>query len=184
MPFNIYVLVKFLHVAAAISLFCAWAFEWLLLLLYIKSYAVINETIGKKLKKIVRLQTISVIIVIASGLWMGFTSWKDASWIDTAIIAIVIMEVIAKIIGRFAKAYEKRTGAAKEHPFVMNPLFARLMLRVRTSIASAIVAIMTIKPSTPLAGIAIIITAVLIAWLWSLKDIKSVMLLQKRLTER
>lgn len=175
----IYLFVKFLHVAAAISLFCSWAFEWLLLILYLKDYAVIKDTVGKKIRKITRLQGFSVIIVIASGLWMGFTNWRDASWIDTAIIAIVVMEVITKIIGRFAKTYMKRNELTKEHPFAMNPLYAKLALRVRVAIASAIVAIMTIKPAAFLTGILIIFAAVLLAWLWSLKDIKKVMVLQK-----
>jgi hypothetical protein len=99
---NIYLLLKFLHITAAIAMFACWAVEWLSLSLQNERSQKTADNISGNLKNIARLHTLSIIILIGTGIWMGITSWDFQAWIASSMIAIVIMELLASLLPRYA----------------------------------------------------------------------------------
>ncbi|MBO9728609.1 MAG: hypothetical protein J7623_08235 [Chitinophaga sp.] len=180
MTYNIYLLLKLVHITAAIALFCTWAIEWLLLILQTKNYEAVSNRLATSIKITHRYQIAAVIGIIATGITMGVMSWRDAHWVDSAIIGIVLMEIITKIIGRYAKNYNKREDHYGEPPAAKQPLFSVLMLKVRIAMASGILIIMIVKPAVFLSAIAVIVFSALIAFLWSLKDVRSISVIMKK----
>jgi len=180
MTYNIYLLLKLVHITGAIALFCTWGIEWLLLILQAKNYEAVSNSLATSIKITHRYQVVAVIAIITTGITMGVMSWRDAPWVDSAIMGIVLMEIITKIIGRYAKNYNKREDHYGEPSAAKHPLFSVLMLKVRIAIASGILVIMIVKPPVFLSAIGVIVFSALMALLWSLKDVKSINAIMKK----
>jgi Ca2+/Na+ antiporter len=111
---NTYTVVKFLHVFGAIGYFVAigvWLFGLAALqrAQRVEPGRVLTDLLGR----LGSLFGISILIILAAGLYMTFTSWDfQTGWIDVALISLVLIAPTAgftvesrrRVIARLARA--------------------------------------------------------------------------------
>lgn len=169
---NSYLLLIFLHVLAAVGIFTAWGSESIILRQLRRARAVDEAEKGMHLLRKQRaMGPISMLIVLATGIWMGVARWGHQDWMVTAFAAMLLIIVVGLVMARRTMPRLKKTLA--DEPEVLPPDYIALTislvvsLQLRISIGVGIVGLMTIKPTMPgslvILGISIalgIITAV------------------------
>ena len=95
-----YTIVKFLHVVGAIGYFAAISVLLFTLVALRRANRVEQvRTLSSMAAGVTRLFYGSVLVLLAAGLYMAFTTWGfEAGWIDVALVALVIMFPAAGII--------------------------------------------------------------------------------------
>jgi hypothetical protein len=169
---NSYLLIKVLHVTAAIGTFGSWGCEWLIVILQNKQRDKTNEIISDLSKTISRFKTYAVLTLVGSGILMTITTWGLVPWIVSTIVGIIVMEILETIVTRYQNSYKRNKENSSDNPAVKDLLFTKLALKVRTTIGLGIVAVMTMKPASIITGLSIVATAVLATGIWSLSGVK------------
>lgn len=151
---NSYIFLIFLHVLAAVGIFAAWGSESIILRQLRRAKAVDEAEKGLQLLKKQRaMGPISMLIVLATGIWMGVTRWGHQDWMVTAFVAMLLIIVVGLVLARRAMPRIKKALADKpeelppDYMALTVPLAVSLQLRI--SIGVGIVGLMTIKSAMP-----------------------------------
>jgi uncharacterized membrane protein len=153
---NTYTVVKFVHVIGAIGYFVAMG-VWLFGLASLQRAQRVEQVrvLTDLLGRLGSLFGISVLIILAAGLYMTFTTWDfQTGWIDVALISLVLIAPIAgftvesrrRVIARLAR--EAPDGPLPEalERHAHDPTLLTTVWTV-TALLLGIVFLMTNKPS-------------------------------------
>lgn len=159
---TVYSIIVFLHVVAALALFAAIGLEWtgLLNLRRATSLAQAREW-SKPLKSVGSIGFPAMLTLLITGIYMTTTRWGEQSWIVMSmgvwlIIVLLGGGVTGRRTGRIARELATETGG-------ISPALAALLgdpvlvfsLYMRTALALGIVFLMTTKPTSVIAAVAV-----------------------------
>jgi len=169
---NIYLLLKFLHITAAIMMFACWSIDWLLISFRNEGNQKGNDFMARNLKNNAMLQKVSVLTLVGTGIWLSIAARSFPAWTASAIIAIVLMELLSGVLPRYADSRKHDRNSSAGNSGSKPQSLMKSVVKMRIAIGSGIVALMTLKPQTILHCTFIVIAAVLAAAIWALIDIK------------
>lgn len=165
---NFYPIAVFLHIVGALGFFIALGLEWksLLQLRHATSIEIVRVW-HRIASQSGRLGMPSMLVLLASGFYMMFTSWRGAAWILVSLAAIVIMAVITialsgprlAAIGRVL-ASEQGALSDSVRNTVNHPLLW-VAMQARLGLALGIVFLMSVKPDLAGSLLAIVIALLL-----------------------
>ena len=151
---SVYPLVLFLHIIAALGLFAAIGLEWAGLVNLRRAATAGQAREWARLLGALRAVGMpSVLLILASGIYMMATRWGGQAWIGAAFGGIVLMAVLGgavtgRRVGPLVRAARKEEGpvsgelaARLRDPFLLGSLC------LRTAIGLGIVFLMTLKPA-------------------------------------
>ena len=158
----------FLHIVGALGIFAALAFEQAALanLRRASTLSQAREWLSS-MRALQRLQGPSALLLVATGLYMMITSWRQQAWAGLGLVGMVLMAIIGVVVtGRRMKAIGPLV------PTSDGPLPAALRQRlddaalrtsasVRVALALGIVFNMSVKPGTGGAVAALVIATAL-----------------------
>ena len=165
---NYYLMAKFIHIVSALGFFIALSVEWLSL--WNARNATTSEQVRERLRissSAQRLGPLSMLMLLISGFYMMAIGRIGSAWLIVAFGALILLVVLAltltsRRIAAIRQALTMEKGAVSSflHDQLNNSLLW-LSIRMRVSIALAIVFLMTVKPdlvgSLITLGIAIIL---------------------------
>ena len=163
-----YSIALFLHIVGALGFFVALGLEWTSLR-HLR-LATTVEQVREWLRiptEMGRVEMISMVILLASGIFMMITVWHGVAWIFVALGSLVPISVLAMAVGRPRMKAIERSLAAEHgtisptlHQLLHHPLL-RIDIQTRIAIALGIVFLMSVKPDLIVSlltiGVAIII---------------------------
>ena len=158
----------FLHIVGALGLFASLAFEQAALV-NLRRATTLTQTREwlSSLRALQRIQGPSALLLVATGLYMMITSWRQQAWAGLGLVGMVLMAIIGAVVtGRRMKAIGPML------PTSDGPLPAALRQRlddpalrtsasVRVALALGIVFNMSVKPATGGAVAALAIATIL-----------------------
>jgi hypothetical protein len=150
---NLYSIALFLHVVGALLLFVTLTVEGVALRQL--SQAATTE-LARGAAALLRLNRIvgplSALGVLVPGLYMTVTSWGWVAWIVVALASWVVIAVLGAVNGIRILALERSSGLLAG---IGNPVFLTSWL-ARVGIALGVIFLMTVKPGSVVAVIAIL----------------------------
>jgi len=161
---DLYPLLIFLHVLAAVGLFASIGIE-VVALGRLGSAATVDAArmwIGL-LRTLFPL--VAMLTIVVTGIWMSIVRWGDQAWIGASLLAIVGMAVVGAVttrrLRRMSTALTSESGPGLSRTFRALQSSATLVasLWLRVAIGIGILALMTVKPDA-LGSIAILAAAV------------------------
>ena len=155
---NLYSLVLFSHIVATLGLFAGLAIEWLILLALKKAAAAETQTWIGVWPKMLPLTIASAVLLIASGIYLAarVAVWNQG-WIQVSLLSLLIIAPLGALAGRRVQAIASNRDAAGAHAQLA------ALVSCRTTVALAVVMLMTIKPNLTESGA---ITAIALAAGW------------------
>jgi hypothetical protein len=164
MLMDLYPLLIFLHVLAAVGLFASLGIE-VVALGRLRSAATLDA--ARMWIGLLRtpLPLVSMLTILVTGIWMSIVRWGDQAWIGASLLAIVGMAIVGAVATR--RLRRMSTALTGESGPGLSPTFRALQssaslvasLRLRVGIGIGILGLMTIKPDA-LGSIAILAAAV------------------------
>jgi len=160
---NLYPLLIFLHVLGGVGLFAALGIE-VVALRRLRSAAAPDAArvwiglLGTP------LPLLSIMTILATGIWMSIVRWGEQPWIAASFIAVAGMAVVGAVSMR--RIRRLRAALANESSRELSPVFRALQgsptlvasLSLRVAIGIGILGLMTVKPDA-VGSIAILGTA-------------------------
>ncbi len=150
---SVYSVVKFLHIVGAIGFFITLALEWIGLAQMRTARTLDQVREWMDLPRRMRgAGMVSILVLLAAGIYMAVIAWGLATWIAVALAAIVLsIALSAALTGPRMAAVEK---ALAEEQGSMSPSFQSLLhdprlwvsIQTRVAIGLGIVFLMTVKP--------------------------------------
>jgi hypothetical protein len=145
-------LLIFLHVLGALGMFTAFAIEGVAQT-YLRRAATGPEvrSWADAYRIVPAVGGGSLLILLATGLWMTLAEWDWTGWIIVASISIIALAVLGATGGiRYSAAVQAAADeggplSAGSHEALSHPL-PRAMLMMRVAMAIGIVFLMTVKP--------------------------------------
>lgn len=155
---NLYSLVLFSHIVATLGLFAGLAIEWLILLALKKAGAAETQTWIGVWPKMLPLTIASAVLLIASGIYLAarVAVWNQG-WIQVSLLSLLIIAPLGALAGRRVPAIASNRDAAGARAQIA------VLMSCRTTVALAVVMLMTIKPNLTESGA---ITAIALAAGW------------------
>jgi uncharacterized membrane protein len=155
---NLYSLVLFTHIVATLGLFAGLAIEWLILLALKKAGAAETQPWIGVWPKMLPLTIASAVLLIASGIYLAarVAVWNQG-WIQVSLLSLLIIAPLGALAGRRVQAIASNRDAAGA------PAQIAVLMSCRTTVALAVVMLMTIKPNLTESGA---ITAIALAAGW------------------
>jgi hypothetical protein len=148
-----YSILIFLHVLGAVGVFAAWGIEAVGLGHLRQAPTAEQARTGMALRaKAVPLGPLAMLTALATGLWMMGLRWGHQPWIAAAMVALVLMVAIGVVLER--RAGPRLTAALADGRPQLTSTVTRagellmISLRLRITLAVAILALMTVKPGT------------------------------------
>lgn len=158
---NSYLFLIFIHVLGAAAMFAAWAAESMTILQLRRATSVDEaQSFMRLLKKQRHWGPVAMLVVLATGIWMGISLWGHQHWMATAFAAMILIAIVGVALSRRTMPRLKEILADKpgylpgDFSAATVPLVASLQVRI--SIGVGIVALMTMKPG--LAGSLLILS--------------------------
>lgn len=165
---NYYPIVKFIHIVGALGYFAALGLEWMSLRQLRRATTVeqVREWIRLPVE-MRRVGMISMVILLATGIFMMMTVLHGIAWIFVALGSLVPMPVLAMAVSRPRMAAIERSVTAEHR--TISPALRKLLhhpllwieIQTRVAIALGIVFLMSVKPDLIVSlltiGVAIII---------------------------
>lgn len=166
----LYLIILFIHVTGAILLFAALGIEWLTFVKF-RNADTFEAAAGwlKSFPVIPRLYMISMITILASGIYMMVVVWKDAAWIIAAFFSMILLAVLgARLTGKKMESIGKEimSGKGELSPDVKGKMKDSALwnsIQTRSAVALGIIYLMTVKPALT-ASIITILVAVIIGF--------------------
>jgi hypothetical protein len=162
-----YRIALFLHVTGALLLFAAMIIEWLCLVNFRKAMDLreIKESISNYSKSGL-IGFTAVFLVLIPGIYMMAVAWKNAGWIITAFIGMILLAVIGgAVTGKKLKVIKKiisnENNISPELRSLLNNNSLMLSLKIRTAVFLGIIYLMTVKPDMKGSASVIIISIIL-----------------------
>src|SRR5512146_1512179 len=96
----------FLHIVGALGLFASLAFEQAALV-NLRRATTLTQTREwlSSLRALQRIQGPSALLLVATGLYMMITSWRQQAWAGLGLVGMVLMAIISVVVtGRRMKA--------------------------------------------------------------------------------
>lgn len=154
---NLYSLVLFTHIVATLGLFAGLAIEWLILLALKKAGAAETQTWIGVWPKMLPLTIASAVLLIASGIYLAarVAVWNQG-WIQVSLLSLLIIAPLGALAGRRVQAIASNRDAGARAQIAA-------LVSCRTTVALAVVMLMTIKPNLTESGA---ITAIALAAGW------------------
>jgi hypothetical protein len=154
---SVYQIALFLHVLGALGLFSALGIEWAAVG-PLRRAAVVDDARPwiPVLRSLGRVGGPSAAVILATGVYMGTTTWGRQPWIGLSLLGLVVMAVLAAgVTGRRVTAIARELQADSPNHDVArirlrDPALV-VSLRLRTAVALGIVFLMTSKPAAGLA---------------------------------
>jgi hypothetical protein len=150
---NGYSITLFLHIVGALGFFVALGLEWISLR-HIRG-AVTAKEVGVWIgisNSALRLGIISMLTILASGIYMMATAWGGVGWIITALAALILVFLLSVGLTRPRMAALRRSLATAKGSLppafdtLANHPLLWISIQTRVSIALGIVFLMTLKP--------------------------------------
>jgi hypothetical protein len=164
---NYYSIALLLHILGALGFFMALGLEWtgLRQIRRILTSEQLQEwmRISNNAR---RLGIISMLTILASGIYMMATVWGGVAWLIVALGALVLVILLSIVTGRriapIRRAMTKEIGPASPtlHSLANHPLLW-ISIQTRLAIALGIVVLMTVKPDLGGSLLVIAITSVI-----------------------
>jgi hypothetical protein len=164
---NYYSIALLLHILGALGFFMALGLEW-------TGLRQIRRTItSEQLREWMRISNsarrlgiISMLTILASGIYMMATAWGGVAWLIVALGALVLVILLSIVTGRRAapirRAMTTEIGSVSPalHSLTNHPLLW-ISIQTRLAIALGIVVLMTVKPDLGGSLLVIAITTVI-----------------------
>jgi len=150
---NDYSITLFFHIVGALGFFVALGLEWTGLR-HIRGATTAKEVgvwVGIS-NSALRLGIISMLTILASGIYMMARAWGGVAWIIAALSALLLVIMLSVALTRPRMAAIKRALPTKNGPLpqtfhtLANHPFLWISIQTRLAIALGIVFLMTVKP--------------------------------------
>jgi hypothetical protein len=169
---SLYSIALFLHIAAALGFFAGLGVEWATVVQIRR--ATTAEQVGESMKlsgSLQRVGMISMLTLVAAGIYMMASIWGWIAWLIVSFVAIILMMVVMRVISipRMREIHktvssEKGVLSSSLHEQIHQPMLW-VGIQSRVIMGLGIVFLMTVKPdlvgSLITVGITIILSVVL-----------------------
>ncbi|MCE7984405.1 MAG: hypothetical protein DYG89_24795 [Caldilinea sp. CFX5] len=150
---TIYAIALFLHIVGALGVFVALGLEWMSI--YQLRCITTAEQVQEWLPIAAGMRWVgmpSMLLAIATGVYMMSTVWGMAPWISVALVALVLLIVVAMAVTRPRRAAIVQAVTTERGP--LSPTLRQRLqdpvlwasIQTRAAIALAIIFLMAVKP--------------------------------------
>lgn len=167
---NFYLIANLIHILGALGFFIALAIETVSLF-YARRAESAEQTLERLRlpKHMQRLGPLSMLLIVASGIYMTVTVWGGVAWIIVALVSLALMVVIALTLGVPRMAAIEKALAERQDistlKILLNDWALWLSIELRLSLAFGIIFLMALKPSLVWSLIIIGVSLMVGVWL-------------------
>lgn len=146
-----YSVLIFLHILGATGVFAAWGIEAIVIRKLRQAVKMEEARMWLQLfRRRTPLGPVSMIVILATGIWMMATRWGHQLWMMLAFIAMVLIAIIGvtlsrRAISRFKPVLSGEGNALPDNFYAIAGTLTT-SLRIRLAIGILILGLMTFKP--------------------------------------